>query len=52
MEATAIVPASSRELVALEPMRPDRHPVTVYLARLSEGSRRTMREALDTIAAR
>lgn len=30
---------------------PDRHPVTIYLARLAQSSRRTMKQALDSVAA-
>lgn len=38
------------ELVLAEDLPPDEHPVRVYLASLSEGSRRTMRGALERIA--
>jgi site-specific recombinase XerD len=38
------------ELVLAEPLPRDLHPVLVYLASLSEGSRRTMRASLENIA--
>src|SRR5437867_3192145 len=43
--------ARSAEDLALAALLPaDRHPVKVFLARLSAGSRRAMRQALDAMA--
>ena len=43
-------PRAGGELVLAEPLPRDLHPVLVYLASLSEGSRRTMRASLENIA--
>ncbi len=43
-------PRTGGELVLAEPLPRDLHPVLVYLASLSEGSRRTMRASLENIA--
>src|SRR5215207_745310 len=43
-------PRGGGELVLAEPLPRDLHPVLVYLASLSEGSRRTMRASLENIA--
>jgi integrase len=50
---TSRVPAlaSDPPLVRLRPVARDRHPVYVYLARLAPGSRRSMANALQVVAA-
>lgn len=45
-----LVEVAPVDLVATSPAPPDRHPVAVYLARLSVRSRRTMEGALHTVA--
>jgi integrase/recombinase XerD len=44
-------PTPAHELVAFQPVAVDRHPAAVYVASLAPGSRRTMWQALDVIAA-
>ncbi len=45
------LPAISRHDLVEPPRSPDQHPAAVYLARLAEGSQRTMKQALDVVAA-
>lgn len=49
MEPLAVIDSVLPAAVSAIP--PDRHPVHVYIARLGSGSRRTMREAVNIIAA-
>ena len=51
MNGQPLAVAEAPALIAPQPLSPHRHPAAVYLASLAPGSRRTMRQALDAVAA-
>lgn len=50
VEDPVIQPTQTQALTRADPPPPDRDPAAVYLATLSQGSRRTMRAALNKVA--